>query len=101
MPQVIISESARQDLQRLHDFLRTKNVLAARKAAEMLIQGIRQLEALPNIGRPVAHLPLEYQELVVEFGRSGYVLLYRRDELTDRVVILKIKHQKEAGYQTP
>lgn len=101
MPQVIVSESARQDLQRLQEFLKAKNVLAAKKAAEILIRGIRQLQSMPKIGRPVANLPLEYQELVIEFGSSGYVMLYRYDELTDNIVILKIKHQKEAGYQHP
>ncbi|MBA0206061.1 type II toxin-antitoxin system RelE/ParE family toxin [Pectobacterium aroidearum] len=101
MPQMIVSESARRGLQRLQDFLKNKNALAAKKAAEVLIRGIRQLAALPNIGRPVEHLPLEYQELVIEFGSSGYVMLYRHDELTDRVVILTVKHQKEAGYQNP
>ena len=100
MPQVIISASAQRDLQRLQDFLKTKNALAAKKAAGLLIRGIQQLAKLPEIGRPVAHLPLEYQELVIEFGHSGYVMLYRYDELTDRVVLLKVKHQKEAGYHT-
>ncbi|ACT11480.1 type II toxin-antitoxin system RelE/ParE family toxin [Pectobacterium aroidearum] len=75
MPQMIVSESARRGLQRLQDFLKNKNALAAKKAAEVLIRGIRQLAALPNIGRPVEHLPLEYQELVIEFGSSGYVML--------------------------
>ncbi|MFC7506753.1 addiction module toxin RelE [Pantoea stewartii] len=36
--------------------------------------------------------------MVVEFGSSGYVMLYRFDELAGRVVILTIRHQKEAGY---
>lgn len=98
MPQVIISESARQDLQRLQDFLKTKNALAAKKVAERLISAIRMLQIMPDIGRPVAHLPLEFQELVIEFGSSGYVMLYRYDEYTDNLVILKIKHQREAGY---
>ncbi|WP_158782775.1 type II toxin-antitoxin system RelE/ParE family toxin [Pantoea sp. BAV 3049] len=99
MPQVIISVLARRDLQRLQGFLKKKNALAAKKAAETLIRGIRQLETSPDIGRPVEHLPLEYQELVAEFGSSGYVMLYRFDDLTDSVVILTIRHQKEAGYQ--
>lgn len=99
MPQVIVSDSARQDLQRLQNFLKTKNTLAAKKVSEVLIRGIRQLQTFPEMGRPVAHLPLEYQELVIEFGGSGYVMLYRHDELTNSLVILKIKHQKEAGYQ--
>ncbi|CAI1964701.1 Toxin RelE3 [Serratia entomophila] len=101
MPQVIISAPARRDLQRLQDFLKKKNRLAAKKAAESLIRGIRQLEKLPNIGRPVEHLPLEYQERVIEFGDSGYVLLYRHDTPADCVVILSVKHQKEAGYHHP
>lgn len=100
MSQVVVSESARKDLQRLQNFLKTKNVLAAKKAAEIIIRGIKQLQTSPTIGRPVEHLPLEYHELVIEFGSSGYVMLYRHDELTDRVVILKVRHQKEAGYPT-
>lgn len=100
MPQVIVSGRARQDLQRLQDFLKKKNVLAAKKAAEILIRSIRQLETLPDIGRPVEHLPQEYQELVITFGSSGYVMLYRHDELTGAIVILSIKHQKESGYQS-
>ena len=101
MPQVIVSTSARHDLQRLQDFLRKKNRLAAKKAAETLINGIRKLESLPDIGRPIEHLPLDYQEWIIPFGDSGYVLLYRHDTVADRVVILTIKHQKEAGYSHP
>ncbi len=57
MPQVIISEQARKDLQRLQLFLKKKNALAARKAAEIIIRGIRLLETTPGVGRPVEHLP--------------------------------------------
>jgi Plasmid stabilization system protein len=98
MPQVIISALAQRDLQRLQDFLKTKNRLAARKAGEAIIRGIQQLKTLPDIGRPVPLLPLEYQEMVIGFGDSGYVMLYRHDRLTDRIVIMTIRHQKEAGY---
>ena len=101
MPQVILSTPAQRDLQRLQNFLKKKNRLAARKAADVLIRAIQQLETLPDIGRPVAHLPLEYQELVIGFGSSGYVMLYRHDRMTDRIVIMMVKHQKEAGYSVP
>lgn len=100
MPQVIISRVARQDLQRLQDFLKTKNVLAAKKIADLFIKGIRQLETSPGIGRLVEYFPLEYHELVIEFGKSGYLMLYRHDKVTDNIVILKIRHQKEAEYRT-
>ncbi|WP_197730557.1 hypothetical protein [Pectobacterium zantedeschiae] len=51
MPQVIVSGHARRDLQRLKDFLKNKNALATKKAAEVLIRGIRQQrirDALPS-----------------------------------------------------
>lgn len=101
MPQVTVSALAQRDLQRLQDFLKTKNRLAARKAGEAIVRAIRQLKTLPDIGRPVPFLPLEYQELVIGFGDSGYVMLYRHDRETDRIVIVTVRHQKESGYPGP
>lgn len=98
MPQVTISALAQRDLQRLQDFLKTKNRLAARKAGEVIVRAIQQLKTLPDIGRPVPFLPPEYQELVIGFGDSGYVMLYRHDQETDRIVIVTVRHQKESGY---
>ncbi|WP_313069412.1 type II toxin-antitoxin system RelE/ParE family toxin [Atlantibacter hermannii] len=101
MPQVIVAASAKRDLQRLHDFLKNKNAHAAKKAAEILIRGIQHLQNVPHIGRPVGDLAPEFHELIVEFGNSGYVMLYRYDEREDRIIILKIKHQKEIDYYRP
>lgn len=98
MPQVIISAMAQRDLQRLQNFLKTKNRLATRKAGETLTRAIKQLKAMPDMGRPVPSLPLEYLELVIGFGDSGYMMLYRHDRITDRIVIITVRHQKEAGY---
>ncbi len=41
-------------------------------------------------------MEVEYRELVIEFGDSGYVVLYRYDGAI--AVILAVRHQKEAGY---
>ena len=98
MPQVTVSALAQRDLQRLQDFLKTKNRLAARKAGEVIVRAIQQLKTLPYIGRPVPFLPVEYQELVIGFGDSGYVMLYRIDREIDRIVIVTVRHQKESGY---
>jgi len=98
MPQVTVSALAQRDLQRLQDFLKTKNRLAARKAGEVIVRAIQQLKTLPYIGRPVPFLPVEYQELVIGFGDSGYVMLYRLDREMDRIVIVTVRHQKESGY---
>ncbi len=41
-------------------------------------------------------MEVEYRELVIGFGDSGYVVLYRYDDAI--AVILAVRHQKEAGY---
>jgi hypothetical protein len=40
----------------------------------------------------------ELRELVIAFGDSGYVALYRREATDDAVYILAFRHQKEVGY---
>jgi len=76
MPQVTVSALAQRDLQRLQDFLKTKNRLAARKAGEVIVRAIQQLKTLPYIGRPVPFLPVEYQEMVIGFGEGFEVQPY-------------------------
>ena len=41
-------------------------------------------------------MDVEYRELLVDFGDSGYIALYRQDG--DCVIILSVRHQKEAGF---
>ncbi len=55
------------------------------------------LETAPDIGRPLPDMP-EVRELVIAFGDSGYVALYRHEPAPDAVYILAFRHQKEAGY---
>jgi plasmid stabilization system protein ParE len=38
------------------------------------------------------------RELVISRGRTGYVALYSFEEDRDAVLILAIRHQREAGY---
>ncbi len=38
----------------------------------------------------------EYREWLIDFGDSGYVLLYHYDGTT--ALVLRVRHQKEAGY---
>tara|TARA_B100000378_G_scaffold13978_1_gene11431 strand:- start:750 stop:905 length:156 start_codon:yes stop_codon:yes gene_type:complete len=51
---------------------------------------------LPHIGRLVEDLPAEYRDWMIDHGDSGYVARYRIDG--DVVVVLAIRHQKEAGF---
>lgn len=49
------------------------------------------------MGRPFLELPV-LRELVIRFGDSGYVALYRHEPADDAVYVLAVRHQKEAGY---
>ncbi|RPI41291.1 MAG: hypothetical protein EHM59_20485 [Betaproteobacteria bacterium] len=49
----------------------------------------------PFVGRRIEG---EIRELVISFGRTGYVALYRYIAVQDLVRILAIRHQREIGY---
>ena len=55
------------------------------------------LENTPEIGRPVEEQP-ELRELVIGFGETGYVALYRYVPDEEAVFVLAFRHRKEAGY---
>jgi plasmid stabilization system protein ParE len=38
----------------------------------------------------------EFREWLVDFGNSGYIILYHFDGET--AVVLRVRHQREAGY---
>lgn len=55
------------------------------------------LETAPDTGRPFPEMP-ELRELVIAFGDSGHVALYRHEPADDAVYVLTFRHQKETGY---
>lgn len=86
---------ASSDLQRLVDFLAESDPSAAAQTAELIVSAVEALQHHPLLGRPVES---GFRELVISRGRSGYLALYRYDEVRDRVLVLTIRHQREAGY---
>ena len=96
MSRLIWSQPALLDVQRLYRFLAIKNTDAAQRAVQALRQGVRVLGQQPGIGRPIEDMPVEFREWVIDFGDSGYVARYRVDAET--IVILAVRHQKEAGF---
>ncbi|HEY5817333.1 MAG TPA: type II toxin-antitoxin system RelE/ParE family toxin [Mesorhizobium sp.] len=97
MPRLIITEAAARGLERCRKFLAGKAPLAAQRAAQAIERQFALLRTAPHMGRPFADEP-ELRELLIPFGDSGYVALYRFDLSRDCLVILAFRHQKEAGY---
>ena len=97
MPRLIVTEGAAQSLERCRRFLIEKGPQIAQRAAQAIERQFARLEADPQVGRPFPDLP-ELRELIIEFGDSGYVALYRYDRAHDAVYVLAFRHQKEVGY---
>ena len=69
---------------------------AAQRAVKAIRHGVKTLGKQPEIGRPVDELPPEFREWVIEFRQGAYVALYHYDG--KQVVILAVRHGREAGY---
>jgi len=93
---VRFAHAALRDLERLREFLRPRNPAAAKRAVAAMIKSVQVLGHHPHIGRPIDDMPDEYREWLIDFGDSGYVARYRHDG-GDLVIVLAIRHQKEAG----
>jgi plasmid stabilization system protein ParE len=77
--------------------LTSKNLLAAIRAGQLPAENFEQLENNPEMGRIFTELPV-LRELMIEFGDSGYVVLYRYEKIEDRIYVLASRYQKEARY---
>lgn len=97
MPRIIVTEGAAEGLERCRRFLDSKAPEAARRAGQAIERQLLLLETGTGIGRPFPEMP-ELRELVIAFGDSGYVALYRHEPADDTVYVLAFRHQKEAGY---
>ena len=97
MPRVIVTEGAGKGLERCRQFLASKAPEAAARAGQAIERQLILLATTPDIGRPFPGAP-EFRELVIAFGSSGYVALYRYEPINDAVYVLAFRHQREAGY---
>ncbi|MBL7250075.1 type II toxin-antitoxin system RelE/ParE family toxin [Alcanivorax marinus] len=98
MPRVIITEGAVRGLARCRAFLEAVEAgESAVRAGRTIARHLRMLETAPDMGRPDDEMP-ELRELMIPFGKAGYVVLYRYLPREDAVYVLAVRHQKEAGY---
>lgn len=95
MAKLSYSDRALADLERLIDFLVEVDPVAAASTVDLIAEAVGLLIRHPLIGRPVEY---GLRELVISRGRTGYVALYSVEDEHDAVLILAIRHQREAGY---
>lgn len=94
---VRFSKAALVDFERLTAFMRERSVAEAQLVEPALKAAVKALSALPRLGRPARGVnDFSLRELLVPFGRSGYVILYR---VTSRGVdVLAARHQLEESF---
>ena len=96
MPPVRYSFEAIQDLQRIREFLASKSPVAADRAKKSILSSLQFLGQQPLAGKAMRDMPEHFREWNIRFGKAGYIACYRVDE--NGVIILAIRHHKEAGY---
>jgi len=95
LARVIYAERAFSDLGRLTDFLLQAEPAAALETVDLITEAVEILANHPLIGRSAEQ---ELRELVISRGKSGYIALYSHEPEQDTVLVLSVRHQREAGY---
>ena len=91
---LVYTRRATEDLTRLTSFLIEKDPASASETVALIEEALTILERHPLIGRK---LDERMRELVISRGRSGYVALYSYLQHREVVLVLAIRHQREAG----
>jgi len=92
---VVYSPNALANLERAIASLADSAPDAVGAAARAIRSAVDLLHHHPLIGRMVEG---DLRELVISFGRTGYVALYRFVPAREEVRILAIRHQRELDY---
>ncbi len=95
MARVVYSPRALADLERAFASVDKRAPEAALAAVTAISSAVDILGHHPLIGRIVRD---ELRELVISFGKTGYLALYRYLPTSDVVRVLAIRHQRELDY---
>ncbi|WP_282067318.1 type II toxin-antitoxin system RelE/ParE family toxin [Vibrio rotiferianus] len=96
MSQVIYTPSSVRDLDRIREFLKSKDPRAAARAGKTIISSMREVAKAPSIGKPIEQMPQEFRDWIIDFGQTGYVVRYRISG--DKIVVLAVRHQRESEF---
>jgi plasmid stabilization system protein ParE len=92
---VVYSARSLTHLERAFEFLRKENPAAAVAAAQAIRSAVDNLGTHPLLGRRIHG---DIRELVISYGATGYLALYRFLVPQDEIRILAIRHQREIGF---
>jgi plasmid stabilization system protein ParE len=92
---VVYSARSLTHLERALEFLHQENPGAAVAAAQAIRSAVDNLGTHPLLGRRIHG---DIRELVISYGATGYIALYRFLVPQDEIRILANRHQREIGF---
>jgi len=92
---IVYSARSLTHLERAFEYLRTENPDAAVTGAQAIRSAIDSLASHPLLGRRIHG---DIRELVISYGATGHVALYRFLVPQDEIRFLAIRHQRELGF---
>ena len=98
--ELVVAQSAKDDLERLHAFATDIDPDMAECALKTITSAFQILTCHPHTCRKMQSADLSnsaLRELVIKFGNAGYLALF---EIVDEEValVLAIRHQRENDY---
>jgi len=91
---IVLTSEAISDIQRLYDFLRLENPQAAARAVTAIWSKLQLVELMPGIGYRTRSARI--RQVLVQFGKGGYVARYTIRESDGALIVLRIWHSREA-----
>jgi plasmid stabilization system protein ParE len=93
--QIRFTGAAEQDVLQLYDVLLKEVLGAAEEALAAMREAFALLAFTPFACRNAAPYLPRHRELVIPFGRAGYVALFEIND-AKTVTVLAVRHQREA-----
>ena len=88
---------SRDDLERLFAFIANQDPGAAERAVKVIDKAWELLATFPLSCRKATPLNPFLRELVIPFGRAGYVALFEIED-SQTITLLAVRHQREDDY---
>ncbi len=92
-----LTPGAADDLQRLFDYLAERDLSTAERARAAIGKAFDFLQTFPFACRKATPDHPFLREMVIEFGRAGYVALYEIEDGAT-VTVLAVRHQREDDF---
>ncbi len=95
---IVFADGALSDLERIFKFNFGRDAATALDHIDKIRSAVLLLDEHPQIARLIGR-GSSLRELVISFGKTGYIALYEHSLAESLIRIVAVRHQREAGYR--